>query len=45
MIFTSDTGLSIIRDILAGQRNPKILSQHRDRLCCKNPIELIEKSL
>ena len=41
---TSDTGLRIIRDILVGQRNPKILAQHRDRRC-KNPIELIEKSL
>ncbi len=41
---TGDTGMKIIRDILAGQRDPKILAQHRDPRC-KNPIEIIEKSL
>ncbi|MGD0466628.1 MAG: IS110 family transposase [Gammaproteobacteria bacterium] len=41
---TGDTGMSIIREILAGQRDPKILAQHRDPRC-KNPIEIIEKSL
>ena len=35
---TGDTGMRIIRDILAGQRDPKILAQHRDPRC-KNPIE------
>lgn len=41
---SGDTGMKIIRDILAGQRDPKILVQHRDPRC-KNPIDIIEKSL
>lgn len=41
---TGDTGMKIIRDILAGQHDPKILAQHRDPRC-KHPIEIIEKSV
>lgn len=41
---TGDTGMRIIRDILAGQRDQKILAEHRDPRC-KNPIKIIEKSL
>ena len=41
---TGKTGMAIIRDIVAGQRDPKVLARHRDPNC-KNPIEVIEKSL
>lgn len=41
---TGITGQRIIRAILGGERDPKILSQHRDGRC-KQPIEVIEKSL
>ena len=41
---TGDTGMKIIRDVLAEQRDPKVLAQHRDPRC-KNSIEIIEKSL
>lgn len=41
---TGKTGLAIIRDIVRGQRDPKVLAQYRDPNC-KNPIEVIEKSL
>jgi transposase len=41
---TGTTGQKIIRAILAGERDPKILSQYRDGRC-KQPIEVIEKSL
>ncbi|NIR48934.1 MAG: IS110 family transposase [Phycisphaerae bacterium] len=41
---TGKTGMAIIRDIERGQRDPKLLAQHRDPNC-KNPIEVIEKSL
>jgi transposase len=41
---TGETGMRIIRSIVAGERNPQILSMHRDRRC-KNSLEMIEKSL
>lgn len=41
---TGDTGLRIIRAIVAGERNPKILASYRDWRC-KNSTEIIEKSL
>jgi transposase len=41
---TGLTGMSIIRAILAGERNPQVLAQHRDPRC-KNSAEVIAKSL
>jgi transposase len=41
---TGKTGMKIIRAIVAGQRDPKNLSQYRDRNC-KHSRETIEKSL
>lgn len=41
---TSKTGLAIIRDIVAGQRNPLKLSKHRDRRC-RFSLEELMKSL
>ncbi len=41
---TGDTGMAIVRSILAGQRDPKVLAQFRDRRCAST-IEEIEKSL
>jgi transposase len=41
---TGETGMKIIRAIVAGERDGKILSGYRHR-SCKNPIEVIEKSL
>lgn len=41
---TGKTGMAIIRDIIAGERDPKVLAKHRDPNC-KNPQEVIEKSL
>jgi transposase len=41
---TGETGMRIIRAIIAGQRNPKLLAQYRDRRC-KNSLDIIEKSL
>jgi len=41
---TGKTGMKIIRAIVAGQRDPKVLACHRDPNC-KNSIETIEKSL
>lgn len=41
---SGDTGLRIVRAIIAGERDPKILSQYRDPRC-KNSQEIIEKSL
>lgn len=41
---TGVTGMKIIRAIVAGQRDPKILAQFRDSRCAKS-IEEIEKSL
>lgn len=41
---TGVTGLKILRDIVAGQRDPKHLAQYRDRRCKATPEE-IEASL
>jgi len=41
---TGTTGMKIIRAILAGERDPKVLAQHRDYRC-KASVETIEKSL
>ena len=41
---TGKTGIAIIRDIVAGQRDRKVLAKHRDPNC-KNSEEIIEKSL
>ncbi len=41
---TGVTGMKIIRAILSGERNPKVLSQFRDRRC-KQSKEVIAKSL
>jgi transposase len=41
---TGETGLRIIRAIVAGERNPKQLALNRDRRC-KSTLEVIEKSL
>lgn len=41
---TGVTGLAIIRAILAGERDPHVLAQHRD-VRCRNSPEVIAKSL
>jgi len=41
---TGNTGMKIIRAIIAGERDAKKLAAYRDRRC-KNPLEIIEKSL
>ncbi|MEE4238488.1 MAG: IS110 family transposase [Anderseniella sp.] len=41
---TGVTGMKIIRAILAGERDPQVLAEHRDRRC-KNPVETIAKAL
>jgi hypothetical protein len=41
---TGETGMKIIRAILAGERNPRKLAEMRDKHC-KNPVEVIAKSL
>lgn len=41
---TGLTGMTIIRAILAGERDPQILAQHRDPRC-KNSVDVIAKSL
>jgi transposase len=41
---TGDTGMRIIRAIVAGERSSKTLAAYRDRRC-KNSLEVIEKSL
>ena len=41
---TGTTGMKIIRAILAGERDPKVLAQHRDYRC-RASLETIEKSL
>lgn len=41
---TGDTGMRIIRAIVSGEHDPKILATYRDRRC-KNTLEVIEKSL
>ena len=40
---TGKTGIAIFRDIVAGQRDRKVLAKHRDPNC-KNSEEIIEKS-
>jgi transposase len=41
---TGITGMKIIRDIIGGARDPKLLAAHRD-VRCKAPIETIEQAL
>lgn len=41
---TGLTGMTIIRAILAGERDPHVLAQHRDPRC-KNSVAVIAKSL
>jgi transposase len=41
---TGMTGMKIIRDIVAGKRDPEVLARHRDRRCRKSESE-ITKSL
>jgi len=41
---TGHTGMQIIRAIAKGERDTKLLASYRDGRC-KNPIEIIEKSL
>lgn len=41
---TGDTGMRIIRAIMTGERNPKILAQYRDPRC-KNSLATIESAL
>jgi hypothetical protein len=38
---TGVTGLGILRDIVAGQRDPQHLAQHRDRRCHASKAEII----
>ena len=38
---TGGTGLRILRDIVAGQRDPAHLAQHRDRRCRASKAELV----
>lgn len=41
---TGETGLKIIRAIVDGERDPKLLATHRDSRC-KNSLAIIEKAL
>jgi transposase len=41
---TGETGMKIIRAVIGGERDPKLLAAHRNS-ACKNSIEVIEKSL
>lgn len=41
---TGATGMKIIRAIVGGERDPKVLAKYRNR-GCKNTLETIEKSL
>jgi transposase len=41
---TGATGMKIIRDIIKGVRNPKLLAEHRDARC-KASVETIEQAL
>jgi len=41
---TGDTGMKIIRAIVGGERDAKLLAKYRNS-GCKNPVEIIEKSL
>jgi transposase len=39
---TGDTGMKIIRDIVAGERNPHQLAHHRNNHCAKSEDEIAE---
>ena len=39
---TGVTGMAIVRAIVAGERNPHQLAQHRDRRCRKSKEEIVE---
>lgn len=41
---TGETGMKIIRAIVEGERDPRLLASYRDKRC-KNTLETIEKSL
>jgi transposase len=41
---TGVTGMTIVRAVLAGERDPQVLAKHRDRRC-KHPLETIAKAL
>lgn len=41
---TGFTGMSIIKAIIAGERDPKVLAKHRDHRC-RNSVRVIAKSL
>ena len=41
---SGDTGMKIIRAIVQGERDAKLLASYRDKRC-KNPVEMIEKAL
>jgi transposase len=41
---TGETGMRIIRSIVKGERDPKLLASYRDTRC-KQPIEVIEQAL
>jgi transposase len=41
---TGDTRIKIIRAIVGGERNPKLLASYRDKRC-KSPVDIIEKAL
>jgi transposase len=41
---TGKTGMTIIRSILAGERRPEVLAEHRDPRC-RSSVEIIRKSL
>ncbi len=41
---TGDTGMRIIRAVVSGERDPKVLASYRDPRC-KNSVDTIEKSL
>jgi len=41
---TGVTGMKVIRAILAGERDPQVLAQHRDRRC-RHSCEMIAKAL
>ncbi|MBN9228014.1 MULTISPECIES: IS110 family transposase [Legionella] len=41
---TGETGMMIIRAIVSGERDPKVLTRHRNYRC-KSPLAIIEKSL
>jgi len=39
---TGVTGMRMIRSIVAGERNPAVLAQYRDRRCAKSEAEIIK---